>query len=98
MTLDTLDPIRSQSFTVEGIAEHGIWIRTMGGSRLFIRQEKILDSWATLIQKRKIDLNLDMYVHLGLGRNSSYVAAILAQVTGMVIHTRPIVLEYHINQ
>ena len=93
-TLHTLDPIRSQSFTIEGVAQHGIWLRTAGGSRLFIRQEKILDSWAALIQERKVDLNLDMYVHLGLGRSASYVAAILAHVPGIVVHTKPIVLEY----
>lgn len=97
-TIDTLDPIRSQSFTIEGVADHGIWLRTAGGSRLFIRQEKILDSWAALIQKRKVDLNLDMHVNLGLGRSASYVAAILARVPGIVVHTRPIVLEYHTTQ
>ena len=94
-TIDTLDPFRSRSFTMEGVAHHGIWLRTAGGSPVFIRQDKILDSWAALIRKRKIDLNLDMHVNLGLGRSASYVAAILARVPGVVAHTRPIVLEYH---
>ena len=94
-TIDTLDPFRSRSFTMEGVAHHGIWLRTAGGSPVFIRQDKILDSWAALIRKRKIDLNLDMHVNLGLGRSASYVAAILARVPGVVVHTRPIVLEYH---
>lgn len=93
-TIDTLDPFRSQSFAIEGVAHHGIWLRTAGGSRVFIRQDKILDSWAALIRKRKIDLNLDMHVNLGLGRSASYVAAILARVPGVVVHTTPIVLEF----
>lgn len=94
-TLRTLDPTRSQSFTIENVSDDGIWLRTAGGSRLFIRQEKILDSWSALIHKQKINLNLDMHVDLSLGRSASYVAAILARVPRIVIHTKPIVLEYH---
>ena len=93
-TLRTLDPTRSQSFTIENVSDDGIALRTVGGSRLFIRQEKILDCWSTLIHKQKVDLNLNMHVDLGLGRSASYIAAILARVPGIVVHTKPIVLEY----
>jgi len=92
-TLRTLDPTRSQSFAIENVGDDGIALRTVGGSRLFIRQEKILDCWSMLIRKQKVNLNLDMHVDLGLGRNASYVAAILARVPGIVVHTKPIVLE-----
>ncbi|MBA7661649.1 hypothetical protein ES703_69669 [subsurface metagenome] len=94
VALRTLDPTRSQSFTIENISDDGIALRTAGGSRLFIRQEKILDCWSTLIRKQKVNLNLDMHVDLGLGRSASYVAAILARAPGIVVHTKPIVLEY----
>ena len=94
-TLRTLDPVRSQSFTIENVSDDGISLRTAGGSRLFIRQEKILDCWSALIHKQKINLNLDMHVDLSLGRSASYIAAILARVPGIVVHTKPIVLEYH---
>lgn len=94
-TLRTLDPTRSQSFTIENVSDDGIGLRTAGGSRLFIHQEKILDCWSVLIHKQKVNLNLDMHVDLSLGRSASYVAAILARVPGIVVHTKPIVLEYH---
>ena len=94
VALRTLDPTRSQSFIIENVSDDGIALRTAGGSRLFIRQEKILDCWSTLIQKQKVNLNLDMHVDLSLGRSASYVAAILARVPGIVVHTKPIVLEY----
>ena len=94
-TLRTLDPTRSQSFTIEDVEEDGIALRTAGGNRLFIRQEKILDCWSMLIHRQKVNLNLDMHVDLRLGRSASYVAAILARVPGIVVHTKPIVLEYH---
>lgn len=93
-TLRTLDPIRSQPFTIENVSDNGIALRTAGGSRVFIRQEKILDCWSTLIHKQKVNLNLDMHVDLSLGRSASYVAAILARAPGIVVHTKPIVLEY----
>jgi len=93
-TLLTLDPNRSQPFTIENVREDGIVLRTAGGSHLFIRQEKILDCWSMLIHKKKINLNLDMHVNLRLGRSSSYIAAILAHAPGIVVHTEPIVLEY----
>ena len=92
--LRTLDPNRSQPFTIEDVRDDGIVLWTAGGSRLFIRQEKILDCWSMLIRKQKVNLNLDMHVDLGLGRSASYVAAILARVPGIVVHTKPIVLEY----
>ncbi len=97
-TIRTLDPIRSSSFTIEDVRDDGIALRTEGDSRLFIRQEKILDCWSMLIRKQKINLNLDMHVDLGLGRSASYVAAILARVPGIVVHTKPIVLEYRAIQ
>lgn len=93
-TLRTLDPTRSQSFTIENVSDHGIALRTAGGSRLFIRQEKILDCWSILIRRQKINLNLDMHVDLSLGRSASYVAAILARAPEIVVHTKPIVLEH----
>jgi hypothetical protein len=93
-TLRTLDPTRSQPFTIENVRDDGIALRTAGGSHLFIRQEKILDCWSMLIRKQKVNLNLDMHVDLSLGRSASYVAAILARVPGIVVHTEPIVLEY----
>jgi len=94
-TLRTLDPTRSQTFTMENVRDEGITLRTTGGSRLFICQEKILDCWSMLIHKKKVNLNLDMHVDLRLGRSASYVAAILAHAPGVVVHTKPIVLEYH---
>jgi len=93
-TLRTLDPIRSQTFTVENVRDDGIALQTAGGSSLFIRQERILDCWNMLVSKQKVNLNLDMHVDLGLGRNASYVAAILAHIPGIAVHTKPIVLEY----
>lgn len=96
--LRTLDPTRSQPFTVENVTDDSITLRTAGGSRLIIRQEKILDCWSMLIRKQKVNLNLDMHVDLGLGRSASYVAAILARVPGILVHTKPIVLEYRTIQ
>ena len=93
-TLRTLDPTRSQPFTIENVRDEAIVLRTAGGSRLFIRQEKILDCWSMLIRKQKVNLNLDMHVDLSLGRSASYVAAILARVPGILVHKKPIVLEY----
>ena len=96
--LRTLDPTRSSSFTIEDVRDDGIALRPAGGSRLFIRQEKVLDCWSMLIRKQKVNLNLDMHVDLGLGRNASYVAAILSRVPGILVHTKPIVLEYRTIQ
>ncbi len=97
-TLRTLDPTRSQPFIVENVTDDSITLRTAGGSRLIIRQEKILDCWSMLVSKHKVNLNLDMHVDLGLGRSASYIAAILARVPGILVHTKPIVLEYRANQ
>lgn len=97
-TLRTLGPTRSQSFTIENVSDDSIALRTAGGSRVFIRREKILDCWYMLLQKQEISLNSDMYVKLSLERNASYAAAILARVPGIVVHTKPIVLEYRTSR
>lgn len=93
-TLRTLAPTRSRSFRIENVSGDRIACWTEGGSRFYIRREKILDCWSTLIRKQKVNMNLDMHVDLGLGRSASYVAAILARAPGVVVHTKPIVLEY----
>lgn len=93
-TLRTLDPTRSQPFTIENVGDDAVVLRTAGGSHLYIPREKILDCWSTLIRKHKVNMNLDMHVDLSLGRSASYVAAILARVPGALVHTKPIVLEY----
>jgi hypothetical protein len=93
-TLHTLDPNRSQSFTIEDVNENGIALRSAGGSRIFINRDKILDCWSMLVDEQKIDLNINMLVELKLGRSSSYIAAILARIPGVLFHTKPIVLEY----
>lgn len=93
-TLRTLDLTRSRSFTIESVSDDRIACLTEGGSHFYIRREKILDCWSTLIRKQKVNMNLDMHVDLGLGRSASYVAAILAGAPRVVVHKKPIVLEY----
>lgn len=94
VTIRTLDPTRSQPFLVQKVSDEGVLLWTAGGSRVFIRQEMFLDSWVALEHAGSIDLNIDMHCDLGLRRASSYVAAMLARVPGVLVHTRPIVLEY----
>ena len=94
-TLPTLDPIRSSPFTVETVTHRAVAVRTVHGTRVHISQEKILECWDMLVKQQEVDLNIDMHVHLRLRGNASYVAAILACVPDVIVHTKPIVLEYH---
>lgn len=94
-TLHTLDPIRSSPFTVVTISDRAVALRTVRGTRVHISQKKILECWEMLIEQREVILNSDMHVHLNLRGNASYVAAILACVPDVIVHTKPIWLEYH---
>ncbi len=94
-TLHTLDPTRSRPFTIERVNERGVSLQTVGGSHVYISKERILDCWSMLIREQEVSLNIDMHVSLGLGRASSYVAAMFARVPGIIIHKKPIVLKYH---
>jgi len=93
-TLHTLDPSRSSPFTVETVTQRAVALRTVRGTSVHISQEKILDCWDMLVEQREVDLNIDMHVHLRLGGNASYVAAILACVPEVIVHTKPVVLGY----
>ena len=94
-TLRTLDPTRSSPFTVETVTNRAVAVKTVRGTRVHISQEKILECWDMLVEQQEVNLNIDMHVHLRLRGNASYVAAILACLPDVIVHTKPIVLEYH---
>ena len=94
-TLRTLDPTRSSPFTVETVTHRAVVLRTAASSKVSISQEKILECWDTLVEQQKVGLNIGMHVDLGLGRSASYVAAVLACIPDVIVHTKPIWLKYH---
>jgi hypothetical protein len=93
-TLYTLDLKRSSPFLVEKVTNENITIKNSRGLSRNISRNKIIDCWETLIEQSEIDLNIGMDVKLRLGGNASYIAAILAHMPNVVVHKKPIVLEY----